>query len=415
MLTGYERYSKHPVWETLRLKRESLKAARFDDAVSEQVRSDIIEWLDEALKTKTTRQPALYLSVLDALSSALNQLPVDTAQFRQFIANRQNSGQAYQILERTLRELPLPPPKDLKASYTELLDREVQARNQYLTELETRVKETEESLTLRIDELNNVTTDLKTLRGDIQVQREAIEQVSESAGADMRTAWDKALEEWQQSRKNLDAEHDAQALKNIATLAAVTRAGEVLAEHAAGDLSAGDWYGRSKRERRAAQWIRSGALSAFIFAGAVGYFIVSEAVINNFDLSVGGGILRASVAIVIGAFGALLLRESGRHFREADTAEDVALSLKALAPFYANSDDEVRIGARVQVGDAVLVKNVLSRFSHRDAVKNAGDINTTELSGLVSDATKALNIPSTAKSTQRRVGRRSLRTFVLIV
>lgn len=88
-------------------------------------------------------------------------------------------------------------------------------------------------------------------------------------------------------------------------------------------------------------------MAAFVFAGAVGYFIVSEAIANNFDISVGGGILRASVAIVIDAFGALLLRESGRHFLEADTAEDVALSLKALAPFYANSDDEIRLGTQV--------------------------------------------------------------------
>ena len=187
-------------------------------------------------------------------------------------------------------------------------------------------------------------------------------------------------------------------MASIATLAATTRAGEALAEHAAGDLSAADWYVRAKRERSAARWIRFGAWAAFLFAGAVGFYIVNEAIIKNFDISVGGGILRASIAVVIGAFGGLLLREAGRHFREADTAEDVALSLRALAPFYANSDEGIRMTARVELGDAVLVKNVLSRFSHRDAAKHAGEVKTEELSGLVREATSALKLSENASS-----------------
>lgn len=247
----------------------------------------------------------------------------------------------------------------------------------------------------RIDStsLTTVSAEVERLRGEIQAEREAIAEVSKTADADMRAAWKEALEAWTQEREAADAEHDAKALESVATLAAVMTAGEALAEHAAGDLSAADWSGRAKRERRAAQWIRAGALAAFVFAGAVGIFIVGEAIANNFDISLGGGILRASVAVVIGAFGGLLLRESTRHFREADTAEDVALSLKALAPFYANADDEIRRAARVEVGDAVLVKNVLSRFSHRDAAKHASDINTAGLPGLVKDAAKALNLP----------------------
>lgn len=41
-----------------------------------QSRADIIEWLDEALRTRVARQPALYLSALDQLGEALNQ-PAD--------------------------------------------------------------------------------------------------------------------------------------------------------------------------------------------------------------------------------------------------------------------------------------------------------------------------------------------------
>lgn len=396
MTTGFERYSRHEVWETLRLKRESLNAARFDNEASEQAREDIIEWLDEAVKTRAARQPSLYLGALDQLSAALNQLPVDTASFNQFVAYRAQNGQAFQLLEQALKALPLPAPKDLKGSYVELLDREVEARNARLTELEQRISETETALQDRVKELEGVSADADALRTDLQSQREEIASVSQSADSDMRLAWEAALEEWQKERREKDNEHDAQALESIATLAATTSAGAALAEHAAGDLSATDWYGRAKRERIAAQWIRFGAWVAFVFAGAVGFYIVSEAIIKNFDISVGGGILRASIAVVIGAFGALLLREAGRHFREADTAEDVALSLKALAPFYANSADSIRLAARVELGDAVLVKNVLSRFSHRDASKHGAEVKPAELPGLVKDAAEALRITGEA-------------------
>lgn len=392
--TGSERYIRHKVWDTLKLKRDSLNAARFDDAQLEQWRADIIEWLDEALRTRTARQPALYLSTLDVLGEVLNQLPVDTNSFRQYIAQYQyRNGTGVQALENALRALPLPAPRELKASYVELLDKEVEARKERLDILEQQVSATEKALEARRDELAKVTAEAKALSDAIQKEREAIAAVSESAETTIHGDWERALSAWRQEREATDAKHDAEAVAHIATLAATTRAGEVLAEHAAGDLSAADWYGRARRERRAAQWIRFGAMAAFVFAGAVGYFIVEEAIANNFDISVGGGILRASVAVVIGAFGALLLREAGRHFREADTAEDVALSLKALAPFYANSEDEIRLAARVQVGDAVLVKNVLSRFAHRDAAKHAGEINTAELPDLVKEAAKALNLP----------------------
>lgn len=79
--------------------------------------------------------------------------------------------------------------------------------------------------------------------------------------------------------------------------------------------------------------MRAGATAAFIFAGAIGSFMVTEAIRNNFNLTIGDGILRASVAFIVGTFGGPLLRESSRHFREADTAEEFALPLKALAPF----------------------------------------------------------------------------------
>lgn len=400
MATGHERYSRHAVWETLRLKRDSLAAARFDGAEQEQVRRDLVEWLDEAVKTRGARQSALYLSALDALSAALNQVPVDNNGFYQYVAYRGQSGHAYQQLEQALRMLPLPPPRDLKASYVDLLDEEVRVRNERLDQLEAQVTETESSLAKRRADLEKITSEVTSLRDVIQEQKKSIASVSVAAASEMKSEWDEKLETWLQERRQADLEHDTAALASVATLAAVTKAGESLAEHAAGDLSASDWSARAKRERRAAQWMRAAAVTAFLFAGAIGFYLVSEAIKNDFDLTLGDGVLRASIAVVIGAFGALLLRESSRHFREADTAEDVALSLKALAPFYAGSDEGVRLSARVQVGEAVLVKNVLSRFSHRDASRHAAEVNTAELPSLIKEATKALNLggePSAGK------------------
>lgn len=385
MATASERYRRHGVWETLELKRESLNAARFGNKQYEQQRADVVEWLSEAEKTKATRQPALYLGVLDDLSNALNALATTENEFQRFISN----GCQQQLLV-ALRALPLPPPRDLKDSYVSLLDKEVEARTERLDALETRIAETEKSLIDRQQTLDALEKKAAAVSAEVGTEREAIAAVSVEAKDEIAHEWGESLAEWKKTRAEFDEEQNARILAHAASLAATARAGEALAEHAAGSLSAADWNGRAKRERRAAQWMRFGAAASFVFAGAVGWFIVSEAISNNFDLTVGDGILRASVAAVIGAFGALLLRESGRHFREADTAEDVALSLKALAPFYASSEDEVRLAARVQVGDAVLVKNVLSRFAHRDAAKHAGEINTKDLPKLVGDAAQAL-------------------------
>jgi hypothetical protein len=387
MATASERYRRHSVWETVGLKRQALAAARYGDKEAEALRADVVEWLLEAEKTRLTRQPALYLGVLDALQDNLNALGTAEGDFYSFMLSYPQQRERFLV---AIRALPLPPPKDLKDTYVRLLDKEIEARTTRLDELEARVAETEKSLAERQKALKQFEDKAERVAAAVEGERLAVREVTAAAREQIETDWGETLASWWVDRKQFDKEQNSAILSHAASLAATARAGEALAEHAAGSLSAADWSGRAKRERRAAQWMRFGAAAAFIFAGAVGWFIVTEALRNNFDLTVGDGILRASVAAVIGAFGALLLRESGRHFREADTAEDVALSLKALAPFYAGSDEEVRKAARAQVGDAVLVKNMLSRFAHRDAAKHAGEINTADLPKLVDDAAQAL-------------------------
>lgn len=398
MPTASEKFSKHPVWETVELKKEALKAARYDNSEAEKWREEIIGWLEEASKTKPTRQPTLYLRALDDLSQELNRLPVDSQQFTQY-ANEYNYQSKREIknLETAIKGLPLPPPRDLKASYVDLLDREAEVRNSLLNDLEEKIREHRKFISELEQEVIKLESRAKSAQKTLELSSDQIQQISENAESTIRDEWNKSLDSWNKARAEEELLTKSKAVEYIGTLAATTKAGEALAEHAAGDLSASDWYGRATRERRAALWIRAAALTAFILAGAVGAFIVFEAIQKDFAISVGGGILRSAITFVIGAFGALLLREAGRHFRESDTAEDVALSMKALAPFYANSDSGIRTAARVQLGDAVLVQNVLSRFSHRDAAKHGSEVNMTELPDLVKEATKALKLDENAQ------------------
>ena len=115
MVTGSQRYRSHKVWETLDLKLDALKAARYDDAKTEQMRKDIVERLSEAKKSKVTQQPALYLSALDELSSALNELQTGDNEFRQYVGVQYQAQNPQRIwrLQAALRTLPLPPPKEL--------------------------------------------------------------------------------------------------------------------------------------------------------------------------------------------------------------------------------------------------------------------------------------------------------------
>lgn len=165
MATSSQRYSKHNVWESLGIKLESLRAARFGDAESEQWRNAIIKWLTEAQKTKFTRQPASYLGALKDLSAALNELPTADAEFKGYgsVQPQPQNPQMVWALEAALRSLPSPPPKYLKDDYVELLDREIEVRTERLDELEEKVSQTESALQSRRDELDGISDRLAAM------------------------------------------------------------------------------------------------------------------------------------------------------------------------------------------------------------------------------------------------------------
>lgn len=400
--TGAERYRKHEVWGTLTLKLDALKTIRFGNANTEQKRVDVIEWLAEALKTKATQQPSLYLSTLDDLDSELNLLPSTENEFKRYIDRRSNGSQGSSLtkLEAALRSLPLPAPKVISDKYGELLDQQIETGTTRLNELRGQISDAKKTLEEAQATVAQVNDEVDALRSQAKAESTKVSNVLESAEKKIGTDWESVLGDWKRKRDDADTEHNRQALGHLGSLAATSKAGKSLAKYAAGDLTATEWAKRATRERRSAKLLRYGAVVLFIGAAVVAIVVLGEAIRNAFDLTIGDGILRSSITLVLGAFGALILRESGRHFREADAAEDVSLSLQSLALFYEDSDEKTKNAARNQVGDAVLVKNVLSRFAHRDAAKHAGDVNTAKLTELVESSMEALRISTPDETSQ---------------
>lgn len=392
--SGNERYREHTVWETLDLKLDALDAARYDDLEVEQWRIDVVEWLKEARKSKTAQQPALYLSALEELSNPLNNLQADQAKFTQYVGLKAHTSSSPTVnkLESALRKLPLPSAKALTKTFEEQLDREIEFRKQRLSSLESKIADTEKGLETSREEFDQLRSDIERIRAEVQAQRDAIQSVSDSARETIQEEWDSELRSWHQDRKEADSKRDSEAVQHIGALAAAADSGRALLDYAVGELSSTEWTQRATRERKSARWLRLMAFGAFGIATLIGLYIVFEVIQNAFELTLGDAVLRAAIPLVIGALGALMLRESGRHFREADAAEDVSLSLTALAPFYENTDDGIRLAARVEVGDAVLVKNILSRFASRDASRHASNAPTAKPSEILEAATEALRL-----------------------
>lgn len=80
----------------------------------------------------------------------------------------------------------------------------------------------------------------------------------------------------------------------------------------------------------------------------------------------------------------------------------MALSFNTLAPFYADFDERLCLAARVNVGDAVLVKKVLPRFVNRDDAEQARR-SAAKLPGLVDRVTNALGLSGRSDSVTHQL------------
>jgi hypothetical protein len=381
-----ERYRRHLVWDMLQLRRDALETARYSTEDLEEYRRAAIEVLRLGLLSKQNPVSVLYDAVLDELQAALNSLSAGENEFRAFI----NNGYYTQAVN-AVRRLPGPPPRQVSDRYLSALDNAIAVREQELIGLHSSISSSKKELTSVEARLTELVGAVDTQARKIAADSATISQVVATADDRLDSEWNLKLSEWEIDRRTKDQEFDSDLTENIKLLAGAALVGQRLVEQAAGSLTATDWAARSKRERVNAIWMRSAAFAFFFAALAVGAYILATAINDGFELTVGDGILRGALILAVAGVGTFLSAESRRHFKEADSAEEVALAITAIEPFYASSDSKDRESVRVSVGETIFVKNVLSRFSSRDATKHAGTSNQ-ELTDIVELLTKSVEL-----------------------
>lgn len=383
--TATERYRQHAVWEVIALKREALKTARYSSAEMERWRQELIGALEQATRSKDNPVPFLYDDVLDSLRDTLNQLAGDENSFSNFISRYAGSARTY------LRELPGPPPRQVNDKYLAVLDSAIAAREDELSELRSAAAELDAAVKSRKGELAKLSARVEGQDKRIAEAAATIHQVTSTAAEQLQGEWNNKLGAWEAEREGTDTQLDQQLTDHISLLASAAAVGRRLVEHAAGQLTATEWTRRASRERKNAMWLRWGSIAAFFGALVTGGYILWHAIEKGFELTVGDGILRGALVLALVGVGSFLTAEARRHFKEADSAEEVALALTAIEPFYAGSSDEERSAAREAVGDTVFVRNVLSRFSARDAAKHAA-VSNSQLSEIVDLLSKSADV-----------------------
>jgi len=370
-----ERYREHQIWQILRLKIDALKTARFSNQSLENTRIEMITILEYANRSKGNPKPSIYDDVLEALQSTLNSLSTEEGAFAQF------TSYSLPSLLPLVRQLPGPPPGQVNKQYLEALDSAIAMREQTISDLRTEIGALRQNVASAQKELTVFSSEVQKQNLKITADAATITQVANTAEEQLETEWKNRLATWDLERATKDQKVDEDLATKVRLLAGSASIGQRLLEFAAGRVTATEWAGRATRERRNAISLRLGSIITFMGAVAVGAYILSVAVTEGFQLTVGDGILRGALILALIGVGSFLSVEARRHFKEADSAEEVSLALTAIEPFYENADSTERANARASLGDAVFVKNVLSRFASRDATKHA---NTTsqELSGI---------------------------------
>lgn len=368
--TQLERYRQHAAWELIDLKRGALQTVKYSQQPYEDYRLEVITMLDAAARSKTNPQATIYDDVLDVIASILNQLSADEQSFTAW------SQQSYMNdLRARVRDLPGPPPRQVNESYVAALDIAIAARQGELDELRASVSALNDEVVAKNKELTGLTKKVDAQHEKLTADAATITQVVTAADEQLRREWATALATWEQEREMRDGALDEEMAGHVQLLSAAALTGRRLVEQAAGHLTAADWAGRAKRERWNAHGLRWASFVFFALAVVVGAWVLWIAIDKDLTLTVGDGILRGALVLALAGVGSFLTIEARRHFREADSAEDVQLALAALEPFYAGAGDAERTEVRRELGDTVFIRNTLSRFSSRDAAKHAGPTN----------------------------------------
>lgn len=376
----------------IELKRGALETVKYSQQPLEERRLEVITMLEAAARSKPNPQATLYDDVLDIIRDNLNQLATDEQSFRSW------SQQSYMNdLRARVRDLPGPPPRQVNESYVVALDTAIQARQHELGDLQTSVAALNDEVVAKTKELAALTKKVDAQHEKLTADAATISQVVSTADEQLRREWESDLATWKQHRDTRDAALDNEMTAHIQLLATAALTGRRLVEQAAGHLTAADWAGRAKRERWNAHGLRWASFVFFALAVVVGAWVLWIAIDKDLTLTVGDGILRGALVLALAGVGSFLTIEARRHFREADSAEDVKLALAALEPFYASASDGERTEVRRALGDTVFIKNTLSRFNNRDAAKHAGPTNE-QLNQMVDLISKGAD--ATSKTTK---------------
>ncbi|WP_444663398.1 hypothetical protein ACT17Q_14900 [Cellulomonas sp. CW35] len=390
--TSAERYRAHEVWDRIDLQIESLRTKVYGTPNAEVERKRLIAILEYAARSRRHAVPAVYDDLLDTIQNAINAIPADE---HSFINSYVPRGEVNSLAMHT-RQLPGPPARELADKYVAVLDDAASARQEELAGLREEVGR----LTDEIDQLRTtlakLTDQAKRAAQSVESSNAVITSTAEAAATQLETAWSNKLTAWETDRERRDKELDDQMATHLGLLTAAAQVGQRLVEHAAGRHTALDWTRRAERERTNGTRLRLGALVAFAGAVLVGGAIAWRALMDGFTLTLGDGILRAAIVASIAGVGTYLAAESRRHLHEADSAEEVATALTTIEPFYASADGSVREAARTAVGDTVFVRNVLSRFTSRDASRH-GQIANQQLSEIIDLLSKSIE---TAKAIE---------------
>jgi len=297
-----------------------------------------------------------------------------------------------------VRSLPGPPAKNMPAAYVEQIDAAVRLREKEIATLKEEVATLRQRVAEQEASLEAHGRTISQQEQAVSAAREQIDEVASATEETVNKSFQAMLLSWTKDRDEKDADFNERMEAQVSLLTAAAQVGQRLTEHAAGNLTAVDWTSRATRERRNGSGLRLLAI-VFGFAGlALAYYIVDRAVKQDFDLTVGDGLLRGAAIIAVIAVGGYFAAESRRHYAESDTAEEVATAMLAIEPYYAGASDDDRTAARNAVGETVFVKNVLSRFTSRDAGRHNEAVSSQDLSQIVDELTKALKA---AQATQK--------------
>lgn len=380
------------------MKSDALGTARYGNASVEAQRVTVRKILQYALRSRDNAQQAfLYTRLLDDIQGLINGIPPEENRFHSWGNN------SLQQLEALVRQLPGPAPRNMPQAYVDQLDDAVRIREEQITALSDEVEALRKQVSQHGSSIEKHGQIVARQGEAVADARRQIDEIATNTDAALNESFEESLKSWLDKRDQKDAELNDRMEDQVSLLTAAAQVGQRLVEHAAGNLTALDWTNRAKRERRNGLTLRALAV-LFGFAGlALAYYIVDQAVQQDFDLTVGDGLLRGAAIIAVIAVGGYFAAESRRHYTESDTAEEVATAMIAIEPYYAAAEESDRTDARNAVGETVFVKNVLSRFANRDAGRHNEAITSQDLSIVVAELTRALNqLQQSAKKSEEQ-------------